>query len=119
VDTTTLGTIITSAAIGSVSASLIAIIGQYSERRARRPELLLTKAIELAQARIGFGKEMAEKMGKRVSIPDALSLAAEYYTALHHLLAKDELPKHLVEKEKKSLEAVQKEWAEKDGAGGS
>jgi len=50
-DSPSLTTIITSAAVGALASAFINPIGQAFERRARRRELLPTRAIELALTR--------------------------------------------------------------------
>lgn len=44
--------ILGSAAVGALVSSIITLIGQAVERRARRRELLLSKSIELAELHI-------------------------------------------------------------------
>jgi hypothetical protein len=41
------GTVITSAAVGSIVSSLATLIGQRAERNARKRELLMVKAVEM------------------------------------------------------------------------
>ena len=56
-------TIITSAAVGALIAGVVQLIGATLERRARRQELLLSHAMELAKAREELGFKLAEKSG--------------------------------------------------------
>jgi hypothetical protein len=73
-----LATVITSAAVGAVVSALLTLAGQYFERRSRRKELLLSKAIELAFRRTDIVKEVAFKTGRHVAFKDDASLAAGY-----------------------------------------
>ncbi len=84
--------ILGSAAVGVVVSTVITLIGQFWERRARRKELLLSKAIELAIRRTDIGMRLADKTGKLVILPDDAMLAAGYYNDLKHLLDKGDLP---------------------------
>lgn len=49
--------VIGSAAIGAPVSSLITEVGKWRERQSRREELLLTKAIEMAQSRVSNVRE--------------------------------------------------------------
>lgn len=57
-------TILTSAVVAAAVASVFNLIGQIAERRARRKELILTKALELAKERREFILAVAEKSGR-------------------------------------------------------
>jgi len=84
--------VIGSAAVGALVSAGITFLGQLLERRARRKELLLSKAIELSTERIRGGMRLAENMKMPVIVPDALTLAAVYFRDLKHLIETDELP---------------------------
>lgn len=84
--------IITSAAVGAIVAALINLIGQYFERRSRRKELLLSKAVEMAIERARFTFDVAKASNACADIPDQAVMAATYYQWLKHLLDRDELP---------------------------
>lgn len=99
---TLLVTIITSAAVGALASSGLALIGQALERRARRREFLLGKAIDLAFQRTELVKQVGERSGRKVRIPPAISMAADYYDSLNHLLSTGDLPKRVREQEKNS-----------------
>ena len=66
--------------------------GQLLERRARRKELLLSKAIDLAIRRNDVGMRFAEKTGKRVILQADLTIAAVYFKHLNHLIDNGDLP---------------------------
>ena len=85
-------TIVTSAAVGALASSGITFIGQLLERRARRRELLLEKAVEIAISRRDFALNVASQSGRPASFIDEAVAAAEYYKALDHLLKKGKLP---------------------------
>jgi hypothetical protein len=84
--------ILTSAGVGALVSSGVTLIGQYLERRARRKELLLSKAIELAEARTQLVLRLVEKTGKPGTFQDAVILAEGYYQWLLHLLSHGRLP---------------------------
>lgn len=86
-------TIVTSAAVGALVSSAIALVSQALERRSRRRELLLAKAIELAISKRDFVLKATQGTGRRTQFMDDAVAAAEYYTALDHLLKKGELPR--------------------------
>lgn len=78
----------TSAAIGALVSSVIAEIGKWRERKAKREELLLSKAIEMAHAR--FEHLLAEEFSGKV-MPE-IEMTAMYHRWLSHLLDKGKLP---------------------------
>jgi hypothetical protein len=86
-----LTTIITSAAVGALVSAAVTLIGAALERRARRKELLLTKAIDLATDRTRTYIELAEKSGRPVGLIDNIFLAEDYYQELSLLLEKGKL----------------------------
>ena len=69
------------------------------ERRARRRELLLTKAIELAFARRELMMKLVDRSGQELALRDDVSIAADYFAELTHLLEKNELSASFREKE--------------------
>jgi hypothetical protein len=85
-------TVVTSAAVGTLVSTAIGFVGQWLERRARRRELLLTKAVEIAFSRRDFIFEMAKASKQDAEFQDEAVLAAGYYKALDHLMRKKELP---------------------------
>ena len=86
-------TIIISAAVGGISAALINFFGNIFDRRSRRKELLLQKAVELGIDRAHFIKEVAKETQGEASIEDSAVMTATYYRWLEHLLNHGELPK--------------------------
>lgn len=93
-----IATIIISAAIGGLAAAVVNLIGQILERRSRREELLLAKAVDLAVERVRFAFEVAKESGQSASLRDAGITCATYYKWLAHLLDKGELPPDAVHK---------------------
>ena len=83
--------VISSAVVGALVSAAITFISQLLERRARRKELLLSRAIDLAFRRTDVGMRMAEKTGRGVFVPDDVVLAAEYYKELQHVIDKGDL----------------------------
>ena len=79
-------TVVTSAAVGAVSAAVVNVIGQGLERRSRRKELLLAKAVELAVERVRLLFDAATNTGQRAGLPDPGVTCATYYRWLRHLL---------------------------------
>lgn len=63
-------TVITSAAVGTLASAVVNLIGQGLERRSRRKELLLGKAVELAVERVRFAFEVAKVSGQEAALKD-------------------------------------------------
>lgn len=95
-------TIVTSAAVGALVAGAMTLFGQWRERLARRKELLLSRAIELAFARRKFVTEAADRAGARAYLKDDVSFAADYYQILEHLMDHGKLPDAFLAKEAES-----------------
>ena len=91
-------TVVTSAAVGAVTAQLINLIGQSLERRSRQREMLLAKAVELAVERVRFGFEVAKESQQDAALKDPGITCATYYKWLRHLLENGELPSDAVHK---------------------
>ncbi len=85
-------TVLTSAAVGVLVSSIITLVGQSLERRARRSELLLVKALELAAARREFVTKVADATGATATIPDDAINAETYLRWLKSLLNTGKLP---------------------------
>ena len=85
-------TVLISASVGVLVSGVITLVGQYLERRARRNELLLTKAIEMAKAGREWRMEAFEKSGKPGLIIDDAFIAEKYFRWLKGLLETGELP---------------------------
>ncbi len=96
-------TIVTSAAVGAVSGSIISFWGAILERKARRKEILLNKAVELAIERARFVKEIAKETSRAASIQDAAVMSATYFNWLEHVLDKGSLPEEVIENQRKQL----------------
>ena len=79
-------TVLISASVGVLVSGVITLVGQYLERRARRNELLLTKAIEMAKAGREWRMEAFEKSGKPGLIIDDAFIAEKYFRWLKGLL---------------------------------
>lgn len=85
-------TVLTSAAVGVLVSSIVTMIGQHLERRARRDELLLVKALDLAAARREFVLEAAEKNDQTASLVDDTIIAETYFRWLKSILETGRLP---------------------------
>jgi hypothetical protein len=85
-------TILTSAAVGVLVSGAVSLIGQYLERRARRDELLLTKACEMAVRRTDIALQVAQDADAGVSLLDDVTNAETYFRWLKSLLDTGELP---------------------------
>lgn len=95
-------TIATSAGVGAFISSVITLVGQYFERRARRRELLLEKAIDIAKSRTELVLHMADKTGESAKFYDEAFLAETYYQWFYYLLKKGKLPADAKERQKQS-----------------
>ncbi len=84
--------IVTSAGIGALISSGLNLLAQVLERRSRRRELLLSKAIDLAAARTQTVMRAAERSGATAVIQDELINAESYYQWLDHLMEHGKLP---------------------------
>lgn len=78
------------------------LIGQHFERRARRRELLLTKAIELAVRRSDISAEINKQIPVPVLAMDEAHMTAEYYQEFDRLIDTGKPPKHWHGKRSKS-----------------
>jgi hypothetical protein len=96
--TETLLTVVTSAAVGALASSVLSLVGQHLERKARREEILLVKSIEMAIDRSRLVKEVASETNRRALLQDTIFLAKDYYTDLKHLIDKEELPPETIRK---------------------
>lgn len=84
--------ILTSAAVAALVTSIITLLGQWLERRSRRRELLLSKAIELGIHRSEFIRDLAKESNSTATFHDTAVLAEGYYRWLAHLLDNGALP---------------------------
>lgn len=85
--------ILGSAAVGALVSSVITLVGQHIERKARREELLLSEAIKLAMAHKEFMSDFAKSTGQTVTVPDHARLAQVYFIGLRSLIGTGKLPK--------------------------
>ena len=85
-------TILTSAVISAVIASIFSMAAQAIERRARRRELLFIKSIELAKENREFLLRIAKETGATASLHDYAVYAEMYFWLLTELHDKGRLP---------------------------
>lgn len=85
-------TIITSAAVGGIAGSAISFVGTILERRSRRKEMLLSKAVELAIHRFESLIRVAKETGRSTNLQDPAVMSATYFRWLEHILDKGTLP---------------------------
>lgn len=84
--------VITSASVGAFASAGLTLISQTLERRSRRRELALSKAIEIAIERTELVRQIASQTGSQASFADHAALAETYFRWLVHLIEHDELP---------------------------
>jgi len=100
-------TVLTSAGIGALVSSLATLGGQALERKARRRELVLAKAMELAKARTDLALEVSRRQPDKVAaFRDPAVMTEKYFQWLEHLLQKGALPpdaQEIVTSEEKRL----------------
>jgi hypothetical protein len=84
--------VLTSAGVAAFVSGLITLVGQHLERRARREEILIQKALEIAVHRSGLALDVAKSTGVEASLYDEVINAATYYRWLKELLYKGVLP---------------------------
>ena len=87
--------VVTSAAVGSVSAAMITLLGQALERRARREELLLSRAIDLSLAHAQRVVAVAHDQDRSTTVFPEVMGARDYYEALRGILEHGAIPNHL------------------------
>lgn len=85
-------TVLTSAAVGVLVSGLITLLGQYLERSARRKELLLTKALEMAIRKSDLLMKTVEVSGGRATLLDEVITSEIYLRWLESLLKSGKLP---------------------------
>ena len=81
------GIVLGSAAVGALVSSGITMWGQYLERKSRREELILTKAIEMAHTRFEHVKDIPG-----AQIPPEIKMAEDYHRWLKYLMNHGKLP---------------------------
>lgn len=104
--------IITSASVGALISTSITLLGQYFERKSRRKELLLSKAIEMGLSKTEFAAKVAKDFHKTIILTDAVILAAAYYKELSVLLKTENLSKDFQERSRKNIEKIISESTE-------
>src|SRR5712692_1876129 len=87
-------TILTSAVISALIASLLNLFGQRIERQARQRELLFTKAVELAKVNREFIAMVAKETRQAAQIYDYAVYAEMYYWLLTELYDRGRLPQN-------------------------
>jgi hypothetical protein len=97
-----------SAAIGALTSSIIAFVGQAIERRSRVKELLLSKAIDMARDRINFLTEAAKQSEQAMIVESHLVYAGDLYQDLVYLFKKGSLPPKVHE----AVDAYRKKFGE-------
>jgi hypothetical protein len=80
--TQTASVILGSAAVGALTSSVITFVGQILERRARQKELLISKAIDLAQLQVKFLQDASQAMQTGVQIYPYIVYARWYHKEL-------------------------------------
>lgn len=98
--------IIASAAVGCIAGSAIPFVGAWFERRSRRKELLLGKAVELAIHRFESVSRLAKDSGQKATLQDPAVLSATYFKWLEHIVDTGELPKEAKEAQEKKSDSV-------------
>jgi Zn-dependent protease with chaperone function len=84
-----------SAAIGAVVSTVISELGRWRERKARRHEVLLTQATQLAIAWSKTLFDIAKVNEKTTAIPNQVRLTELYYNCLVGIMDKGKIPAHL------------------------
>lgn len=84
--------ILTSAGVATFVTGIISAGSQWLERRSRRKELLLSKAIEMAFNRTELMRNIARVNNQEVELQDNVKVAEVYYQWLAHLFDEGELP---------------------------
>lgn len=102
----TLSTVLTSAAVGVLVSSIFTLFGQILERRSRRNELLLTKALEMAIRKSDISLEAAKLSNRNVILIDDVNSAETYLRWLKSLLRSGNLPAD-ADKGKRKTESMQ------------
>ena len=84
--------ILTSAGVAAIVSAGATLIGQALERKTRRKELLLGKAIDLARTRAERLMRIADSRGARTTLEDDIVTAETYYSWLQSLWETGRLP---------------------------
>ncbi len=94
--------IITSAVTGALVTSIMTIVGQWRERRARQKELIFTKAFDLARRRNENVFATSRETSRSAAIVDEMVMAKDYYDAAKKLFDAGELTDKFKDDEGKS-----------------
>jgi len=85
--------VLTSAGVAALVSGLVTLLSQHLERRSRRNELLLSKALDLAITRTDRVLKIVDAApGSAATLYDDAFLAETYYRWFQHLLAHGKLP---------------------------
>lgn len=84
--------VLTSAAVAVLVSQAMTLLGQYLDRRARREELLFTKALEMAIRKNEVMIKTVELSGSRAVLQDEVISAEIYLRWLKELLCTGKLP---------------------------
>jgi hypothetical protein len=80
-----------SAAIGALVSSVITVFAQWRERKSRREELLLTKAIEMAHVRFANVMTVLKDTQQGGMLEPDLLMLKDYHKSLRYLMKHNEL----------------------------
>lgn len=84
--------VLTSAVVSAAVTSIITLVSQFFERRAKQRELLFTKCVELAQAKTELLMKVAADTRATAYLADYAVYAEMYYWLLTELHKKGKLP---------------------------
>ncbi len=104
-------TVVTSAAVGTIVATAMSMFSQSLERRSRKRELLMQKAIELAIERARFTFDVAKASGVKASLSDPAITTETYFQWLLHLWDNGKLPEMAKMRAERSREAARSRQA--------
>lgn len=107
--------VLTSAVVGALVSSLMTLFGQYLERRSRREELVLSKAMELADQRIRTVLEVRKVTGRGIILPAHIVLVRAYYEELKWLIKKSKLPDKMEKEFQQFVMHVDQEMFPREG----
>lgn len=91
--------VVTSAGVAALVSGGMTIAGQYFERKSRRKELLLSKAVEVSKEQVAWATE-ANKHDPTIVIPTPIVNVDCYFRELNHIFDKG----HFSEETKKEIE---------------
>jgi hypothetical protein len=86
-----LSVVLTSAAVGALVSSLFTFVSQLLERRARRKELLMKTAADLATKALDAWIDHAKTSGRNVQIPPLSFFTYYFHRQLSSLLQESKL----------------------------